>query len=461
MRGRAKRRRTPDNPFATAPGRAPAVLAGRDALLAAFHRALTEGPNHRNFFCYLVGARGYGKTVMLQEIGAQASNARWTVLPFDGATDQLYERFAERVLETVVDAASSSSRIRRLLPTVSVNFPASATLDWGPNRTGSTGTEGLQLSVRKCLELLADEAVGREAGLLVSIDELHDASAEDLRRIGNDIQLVQGQNPDRWISFVGAGLPDLVEPDGLLEHVSTFLHRGRRISVEPLTNDEAAASLAGGYLQAHLNFDEDVLAEGVAAARGHPWYLQLVGHHTVEAALLSHTKRISPDVASAGIAAAHQEAGPMLLTPVWNRLSHNDRNLVAAIAAQGGTCSVAAVREQLGWSSQMVNQYRIRLEHRGWVHRTRRGELALTHPQTLPWLQQELGPHADGTTTAGDLADTSDQPHPDGLPDAHAHLSLVNSLPNERPPTRCGVQGPRSKAPCVLPAGHQGQHRYH
>lgn len=447
-----------DNPFATLPGRPPAVLAGRDTVLAEFARALEQGPNHRHFFSYLVGARGYGKTVMLQEVQGQAERAEWQVLPFDAATGRLYERFHEYLWETVLGKAQKSGRLRQMLPDhITVGLPPLGSASWDRHRRNAAvpGTDGERLSVRRCLEVLADETLERGAGVLVSIDELHDAHPDELRRIGNDIQLVQGGNLNRWISFVGAGLPDMVEPGGLLEEVSTFLHRGRRITIGALADDEARASLEGGYRRAGVTVPSDVLADGVAAASGHPWYLQLVGHHIVAAARLAAVSHVDRAVSDAGIAAAHLEAGPMLFAPVWYRLSNNDRLMVAAIAAEGGVCVAARVRERLGWSSQLVNQYRKRLEARSWVRSERRGELELAHPQAVTWVRQELELSAGSAPGEGhplpiELANT---------PDVRAtHFALVDALPTTK--RRCGAYGPIAKAYCIRPVGHQGQHRY-
>lgn len=460
-----KRGRNPeslsDNPFATAPGRAPAVLAGRDDELAQYRRVLTEGPNHRHFFSYLIGPRGYGKTVMLQEIRHQATAAEWFSVSLDGANRDLYERLHKQLLDVVATHVGVPKRSRgrktRGALSVGTNTSASVAVETD-TQAADLSTTGL--TVRKCLELLTDAATKRNTGLMITIDELHDADPESVKRIGNDIQLVQGDDPDRWLSFVGAALPDMVEPDGLLEKVSTFLHRGRRIAVGALSDEEARTSLAGGYKQAGLTITEEALDLGVAAANGHPWYLQLVGHHTVDLARRRQVSHVSPAVSETGLTAAHVEAGPMLFAPVWGRLSGNDRALLTAIAVDGATSSAGQVRRRLGWSSQLVYDYSKRLEDRHLLVPSPRAQLVLMHQQVPMWIEQQLRRPLSQVFEDDALALETRTAAAVGQIKKEAHFNLVKALPSARSEPRCGVYGPRSKAPCVLPRGHKGQHRY-
>lgn len=473
-RRRGKRGRaladTSTNPFGTASGHAPAVLAGRDAEIAQFREVLTQGPKHRHYLAYLIGPRGYGKTVMLGEIASQAKKAQWLTYSLDAAGDvkyggDLYRRFHEQLVDTVNQLAGTSSHIR--------NWKASASLTAGMSPSASIAVEvdgsgpGVASSmnnappVRKCLELLADETAERETGILITIDEIHDADPAAIRRIGNDIQLIQVDDPDRWVCFVGAGLPDTAEPGGLLEQVSTFLQRGRRISVGALSDDEARASLAGGYAQADLTVTEEVLESSVSAASGHPWYLQLVGHHTVGEARRAQVSHVDAAISDVALTRAHLEAGPMLFAPVWGRLSQNDRALLTVIAAAGTSCPVAQARKHLGWSSQLLHKYRCRLQDRALLQPSAPDDLVLTHQHVPMWLEQQWRqPLAQVLEGDGDPDLEERTAAAVGSRQQEAQFNLVNAQSSARPAPRCGTYGPRSQAPCVLPRGHKGQHRY-
>lgn len=458
----------PANPFNPAPGRTPAVVVGRETDLAAYAEALREGPQHPNFLSYLIGARGYGKTVMLSEIGRQAETAEWIVIAENASQDSLADNVRRQVAVHVASEATNNNRFRSLLPELAVAVPNVATLTWRDKRPEpeSALETAEKLDLLSGLRLLATAAAERGAGVLIAVDELQSANPEDVGRIGAVIQLVQGGTSDRWISFVGAGLPDIEEPDGLLEHLPTFMHRAGRVDIDALSPDESAAALEGGFQRAGLTVESAAVDEAVLAANGHPWYLQMVGYHTVKQA--HDDTHVDAAIIRAGIAAANQRAGRTLFAPVWLRLSDEDKALMEAIATDGGYSSDEWLQNHLGWSSQHLRARKVSLSRRGLIGAPNVEPVAFTHRQALRWVQE---------ASARNMPDASNDGEPpvcafDHLPNgneltAAAHQMMVRSLPStSRQPTsgsrksRCGYYGPIAKAHCIRPAGHNGPHRY-
>lgn len=67
------------SPFRPSFGTNPPALVGRDQVIAAIGDALNSGPGHPGRATLYTGARGVGKTVLLNEAEAQARERGWVV----------------------------------------------------------------------------------------------------------------------------------------------------------------------------------------------------------------------------------------------------------------------------------------------------------------------------------------------------------------------------------------------
>src|ERR1700759_2331129 len=68
------------NPFRATFGVSPPYLAGRDGVLAEFEGALVDGPGASSRAMLLTGARGVGKTVLLNAVEDRARSRGWLVI---------------------------------------------------------------------------------------------------------------------------------------------------------------------------------------------------------------------------------------------------------------------------------------------------------------------------------------------------------------------------------------------
>ena len=68
------------NPFTASFGVSPPLLVGRDAILAEFSAALADGPGASGRATLYTGARGSGKTVMLNAAEDLARAEGWLVV---------------------------------------------------------------------------------------------------------------------------------------------------------------------------------------------------------------------------------------------------------------------------------------------------------------------------------------------------------------------------------------------
>lgn len=67
------------NPFKPTAGRIPPILVGREEIIEDFDYALKDGVGSPGRLMFLTGARGVGKTVMLDTLGTHAQKQGWQV----------------------------------------------------------------------------------------------------------------------------------------------------------------------------------------------------------------------------------------------------------------------------------------------------------------------------------------------------------------------------------------------
>lgn len=85
---------TVKNPYRASLGVDPPLLVGRDEVLEDFEYALDNGPGTHERITVVTGARGVGKTVLLNSFEARAKERGWIVLS-ETATPGFCLRLAE------------------------------------------------------------------------------------------------------------------------------------------------------------------------------------------------------------------------------------------------------------------------------------------------------------------------------------------------------------------------------
>ena len=97
-----------NNPFSPTFGHPPSHLVGRDKLLEHLGSGLQTGPQDPRWKSILLGVRGSGKTVIVNEIANQAAASGWIVLSLDASTPGLLTRIAKAVYTAPRDYDSLS-----------------------------------------------------------------------------------------------------------------------------------------------------------------------------------------------------------------------------------------------------------------------------------------------------------------------------------------------------------------
>ncbi|WP_234346346.1 GyrI-like domain-containing protein [Collinsella provencensis] len=116
---------------------------------------------------------------------------------------------------------------------------------------------------------------------LIGRDEIQDAPLDEMRELGNEIQLLVRQGAN--VAFAFAGLPASV--DGVVVgEALTFLQRAKHIELKRLMDFEVGDSFEDTMVRAGKSVAPGVSDSLTAAAAGYPFMVQLVGYYTWQAA---------------------------------------------------------------------------------------------------------------------------------------------------------------------------------
>ncbi|MFE7507601.1 ATP-binding protein [Promicromonospora sp. NPDC057488] len=359
------------NPFKPSAGATPPHLVGRDDQVAAVADGIDEGPGSPGRLTIFTGARGVGKTTLLNAVDDVALEHGWLFVD-ETATAGLMGRLDEHVSHMLEERRPRPKR--RL---TGINLSASF---------GGVSTEltpELSAGLRRKLNTLLDDLERHDSGLLLTIDEVH-VTLPDMREIAALAQhMVREQ---RQFALVMAGLPSAVS--GLLsDDVLTFLRRADKHVLGDVSIDEVHDALVATFEENGRAITPEASWLAAEATFGYPFLIQLVCYHVWRA-----TDGDVADLAAvdAGISAARRRLGSLVHETALADLSDLDRTFLVAMSVDDGPSRMADVRRRMGEvSPQHANTYRRRLMAAGMIQQVSHGKVAFA----LPYLRDFLREH--------------------------------------------------------------------
>jgi len=363
------------NPFSPTFGASPPLLAGRDAVLEDFAKAIETGPGHPNYTTLYLGARGVGKTVVLNAVEDLARSHGWLTVSESASPEGMLARICAAAQRLLADrrGPAPSRRVK------GVRGPGGAGVDFELDPPDAR-PEDLRTVLTELGLRLADDSTG----LLITIDELHDAPLDRVREFGSVLQHVT-RREGLPVAFAAAGLP-LIEDTLLTGDAATFLQRCARCDIDFLDGDAAASALQRPIEEAGGSITADALDSAVGAASGYPFMVQLVGFLSWEAAKVQ-APAITAEHVAVGVVAAEARLNRQVLEPIWRDLSDVDRIFLLAMSDDDGESHTSAIGERMGVGPQYVGVYRQRLIAAGMVTPSGHGRLRFTHHTALDWLR--------------------------------------------------------------------------
>ncbi len=348
------------NPFTPGLGTHPPVVIGRNRILADIGEAYANPGWHRYSNVSMIAHRGTGKTVLLNEIHGLAADEGWLVVTEDAGrkAGSFVDRMATSLREFVASRKPPTGR--RVTSGSASALGFSLGID-----TSLPDPGGQPLDLRRCLGEVMDMGPDRPTGVLMTVDEVHKSTAEDINDFGNVVQHLQ--NERQPVAMVLAGLPveEGKEP--------TFLARCKSLRFLDLTTADVELGLIRTAAMAGLSFEEEALTMAVEATAGHPYMMQLAGWHSSRSVMRRNGQVITTQDVLATLDEAREELKLAVLVNVGYALSKGDRVFLAAMALDSGPTQVQVLQLRLGLSPQAVNKHLGRLMKAEMVQRVERG----------------------------------------------------------------------------------------
>ncbi|ANS78963.1 hypothetical protein SGUI_1567 [Serinicoccus hydrothermalis] len=360
------------NPFRPSFGASPRVVAGRGDLLEEFDVALDEGPGSPMRSILVSGARGMGKTVVLNELEERARTRGWHVIRLPEGPG-LLDELERSVLPAHLAEHDPDAERRRV-----TGGGISAV---GSLATETTETYPTSQSVATMLQRLTEIAESHGTGVLLTLDEVQAAPVEDVARLASAYQHLL--RDEREVAFVGAGLPAGIGTL-LAQQGSTFLRRAERVDLEPLRQEEVRDAAVQTVRGAGRVISPEAVERLAVIAHGYPYLLQLVGYQAWRAA--GDGEVITEADVETTLPLVVDRMSRLVHTPALRELPQGQLDYLQAMSIDDGPSSTGEVAARLGVSKQHGNVVRGRLIDRELIVPAGHGLVDVA----LPYLREHL-----------------------------------------------------------------------
>lgn len=383
------------NPYAPGAGTRPPELAGRDAVIERIEIALDRQRTGRAARHHvLIGLRGVGKTVLLDELFRRAeargfANVRVEAPEGRGLPSLIVPALRSALLrldrgrEAMTRAKQALSALR--------NFAAAFKLEMGEIAIGIEAAEpgtadsgDLDTDLADLISLVGDAAHERGTALVLFVDELQYVPERDLQALITALHRAgQLQKP---VAFVGAGLPQLSGQLGRAKSYSERLFLFEEIgSLEPDAAGRAIEIPAG---REGVQYEPPALAALLAVTRRYPYFLQQWGSQAWNIAPASPITLDDVQIATP-IAVAELDASFFRVR--FDRLTPRERQYARAMADLGdGAQRSGDVAARLNRTTQQCGPVRDGLIRKGMVYSSEHGLLAFTVPLFADFMRRAM-----------------------------------------------------------------------
>lgn len=383
------------NPFTASLGTTPPVLVGRSDMLDDFEFALDNGPGTHERISVVTGLRGVGKSVLLNAFEDLARTRGWIVVS-ETATSGFVGRVRTALARALTEFTGPRGGGLR-----SIQMGG-----WGVS--WESGDAGEMPDLRTVWTALDDallekaRGTGRPpAGVLVTLDELHHLSREEIIEFATTVQHLVREG--REVAVAMAGIPSTIRPllsDSGGTNPITFLRRASQFRLGRVNDADVVRALAQPLAELSMAWTEEGLEVAVAACGGYPFLIQLVGQQSVRSATGG---LIDGAAAATGSNRAKRMLGRLVHEPALADLSDVDRTYLAAMAVDDGPSRVADIAGRMDVNPQYANNYRRRLIDAEIIEAPRRGFVDFTVPYLRDYLREYVATDllGDGDITLG------------------------------------------------------------
>ena len=385
-----------DNPFSPGAGSPPPELAGRRQILDQARIALGRikaGRSEKGLL--MVGLRGVGKTVLLNEIHKMALGVAYRCIMVEAHENkplvvlllpQLREiLFSLDIMENVSGKVKRAFRVARsFFGAIKLKYQeVEIGFDVDPE-PGVADSGDLEADLSALFQALAEAAADRGTAVAIIVDELQYLSEKEMSALIMAVhRIAQRQLP---LVLIGAGLPQLVALAGRSKSYSERLFTFPAVGA--LTAEDAAAALQGPVSAQGVRFTSKALEDIIAKTQGYPYFLQEWGYQSWN--LAAHSP-IGTDITAMATRESISRLDANFFRVRFDRLTPREKGYLRALADFGdGVHRSGDIADRLRISVQSAAPTRNALIKKGMIYSPSHGDTAFTVPLFAEFMQRTM-----------------------------------------------------------------------
>ncbi len=384
------------NPFNPGAGVSPPELAGRSEVLTQAVTAIERTKRGRHAKSLMIlGLRGVGKTVLLNEIGKQAQERGYVVEQIEARDGedlrQLLTHALRRVLlqldrsEQAIEAVKKGLRILR-------SFIGNVTITAGgvevglgvDPESGQADSGDLEADIKDVLVATGRAARATSRPVALLIDELQYVSRLELAALIRGMHAVnQAGLP---LVLFGAGLPQLAGQAGDAKSYAERLFDFSRL--DRLQVEDAYKAIREPVEDENAKIADEALAEIYTQTRGYPYFLQEWGYNAWNIAS-GDTIAATDAVAATGLSI--RKLDESFFRVRFDRLTPLERDYMRFLAELGeGQQKSSDVAKAMGRRGSSLGPTRDSLIKKGMIYAPEHGLIAFTVPLFDEFMRREM-----------------------------------------------------------------------
>ena len=373
-----------ENPFSPGAGSRPPELAGREDVVSQATislRRVIDGRGAQSQI--LLGLRGTGKTVLLNEIRDRAEKARFYVALVEAPenkslAEMIYPHIRQvlRKLSALEEARHHAIRAMRALRGFASAFKIGiGDVEIGVEPEPGTADSGdLELDLSDLFESIGEAAAKADRGWALLIDEVQYLKDAELAAVIVAVHRMSQRNLPVMV-FAG-GLPQIAKLSGDAKSYAERLFVFPKIGA--LDRPDAESAIVKPLRDKGVAIRDDALSHIIKMTSGYPFFLQEWGHHSWNVADSSPIE-LSDAHAASNMALARLDQGFFKVR--FERLTRAEVDYVRAMASLGhGPYGVNAVAAQLGKDPKSLGPRRGSIIKKGMIYSPSYGDLDFTVP---------------------------------------------------------------------------------
>jgi hypothetical protein len=425
-----------ENPYRPGAGHTPPFFAGRQSEQYHYKRALQQPVVTENIL--VTGLRGYGKTVLLDQMRQMAvqSNWLWVGNDLSESSSLSEERLALRILTDLAAAiaakVSSTSQstdsnwrhgnVEPLRP-IDINAYSYHAMKAKFDQLPGLPSDRLKIILADVTYLIQSLRI---RGLILAYDEaqcLADKAEQNeypMSMLIESVAALQRRVNNAPCLLILCGLPQVFQS---LTETRTYTERMFHVmTLDRLSKDDTfkAVMTPIATLMPPLRAPQALIEKVVNLTGGYPYLIQFFGRELVDQ-MLENGGTLSADQFPSVETFERLDAG--LFSARWNRTSDKQREILAVIARRPSKISadfsaqeLELLRNNHDEPNGSMTQVLLALCERGMLYRTRHGRYAFTVPLSeamiLRRLNREREVNASWAPFEASSESARDQPQP-------------------------------------------------